>query len=144
MALIPTGMDLNSSFFFSGTHLKHGEEFHVVFIISREILLHIYHLVPNFEKILWRLILLPFDVYLLVVECTVNHLSASISCFFLFLILEAGRVHLVNITSSSKFGDNFQIDIIYKLFERDWNMFSDCSHYCTMNREYSREDLYFI
>lgn len=87
-------------------------------------------------------------MYLLVVECTVNHLSASISCcFFVFFnnkFLEAGRVDLVNVTSCCKFGDDFQIDIIYMLFERDRNMFSDGSHYCTMNREYSREDLCFI
>ena len=47
---------------------------------------------------------------MLVVECIVHYLSSSISCFLFFL--EAGRVPLVNGTSSRKFGDDFEIDIV--------------------------------
>ena len=120
LALIPAGMDLNSSFFFSKcntTKTCQGSScsfYHQ----QRDIASYLVFSFNFWEDPLKTIFLaMSFDLYLLVVVCTVYHLSASISCFYFFL--EAGRVHLVNGTSSCKFGDDFEIDIIYMLFERD-------------------------
>lgn len=72
---------------------------------------------------------------MLVVECIVHHLSSSIRLFLFFL--KAGRGLFVDGTSSYKFGDEFEIDMVYVLFERDGIMLSDRNHYFTVNREYN-------